>query len=212
MAEAKNGKHRREEELPPTASFDFEGRGPGGQIGQFRIERELGRGGAGVVYLAHDTKLDRQVAIKSLPAALMDNPKARSRFSREARVLASLNHPNIATIYEELKEAEGAGYLVLEYIPGDTLAEQIRRGRLKLEKVLTIGLQIAEAVAAAHEHGVIHRDLKAGNIKITPEGKVKVLDFGHSQSCGWWKEQAEACPGDPGGQHNGPHHHQFDNW
>ncbi|HIJ53527.1 MAG TPA: serine/threonine-protein kinase, partial [Planctomycetes bacterium] len=117
-------------------------------------------------------------AIKSLPAALMDNPKARSRFAREARVLASLNHPNIATIYEELKEAEGVGYLVLEYIPGDTLAERIRRGRLKLEEALTIGLQIAEAVAAAHEHGVIHRDLKAGNIKITPEGKVKVLDFG----------------------------------
>jgi len=177
-AEAKNDKGRGEEEIPPTASFGGASRGPGGQIGPFRIERELGRGGAGVVYLARDTKLDRSVAIKSLPAALMDNPKARSRFAREARVLASLNHPNIATIYEELKEAEGVGYLVLEYIPGDTLAERIRRGRLKLEEALTIGLQIAEAVAAAHEHGVIHRDLKAGNIKITPEGKVKVLDFG----------------------------------
>ena len=177
-AEEKSDKQPGEEELPPTASFGDSEVWPGGQIGQFRIERELGRGGAGVVYLAHDTKLDRSVAIKSLPAALMDNPKARSRFAREARVLASLNHPNIATIYEELKEAEGIGYLVLEYIPGDTLAERIRRGRLKLEEALTIGLQIAEAVAAAHEHGVIHRDLKAGNIKITPEGKVKVLDFG----------------------------------
>jgi len=177
-AEAKNDKRWGDEELPPTASFGGASRGPGGKIGQFRIERELGRGGAGVVYLGHDTKLDRSVAIKSLPAELMDNPKARSRFAREARVLASLNHPNIATIYEELKEAEGTGYLVLEYIPGDTLAERIRRGRLKLEEALTIGLQIAEAVAAAHEHGVIHRDLKAGNIKITPEGKVKVLDFG----------------------------------
>ena len=177
-AEAKNDKRWGDEELPPTASFGGASRGPGGKIGQFRIERELGRGGAGVVYLGHDTKLDRSVAIKSLPAELMDNPKARSRFAREARVLASLNHPNIATIYEELKEAEGVGYLVLEYIPGDTLAERIRRGRLKLEEALTIGLQIAEAVAAAHEHGVIHRDLKAGNIKITPEGKVKVLDFG----------------------------------
>ena len=177
-AEAKNDKRRGEEEVPPTASFGVEGRGPGGQIGQFRIESELGRGGMGVVYLAHDTKLDRQVAIKSLPAELMDNPKARSRFSREARVLASLNHPNIATIHEELKEAEGAGFLVLEYVPGDTLAERIGRKRLKVKEALTIGLQIAEGVAAAHEKGVIHRDLKAGNIKITPEGKVKVLDFG----------------------------------
>jgi serine/threonine-protein kinase len=138
----------------------------------------------GVVYLAHDTKLDRQVAIKSLPAELMDNPKARSRFSSEARVLASLNHPNIATIYEELKEAEGVGFLVLEYIPGDTLAERIGRKKLKVKEALTIGLQIAEGVAAAHEHGVIHRDLKAGNIKITPEGKVKVLDFGLAKAVG----------------------------
>jgi serine/threonine protein kinase/Tfp pilus assembly protein PilF len=138
----------------------------------------------GVVYLAHDTKLDRQVAIKSLPGELMDNHKARSRFSREARVLASLNHPNIATIYEELKEAEGAGFLVLEYVPGDTLAERIGRKKLKVEEALTIGLQIAEAVAAAHEKGVIHRDLKAGNIKITPEGKVKVLDFGLAKAVG----------------------------
>ncbi len=183
-AEAKNDKGRCDEEIPPTASFvDSEVR-PGGKIGQFRIEAEIGRGGGGVVYLAHDTKLDRSVAIKSLPAELMDNPKARSRFAREARVLASLNHPNIATIYEELKEAEGAGYLVLEYVPGDTLAERIGRGRLKVEEALTIGLQIAEAVAAAHEHGVIHRDLKAGNIKITPEGKVKVLDFGLAKAVG----------------------------
>ena len=183
-AEEKKDKRRREEELPPTASFGDSEVRPGGQIGPFRIERELGRGGAGVVYLAHDTKLNRPVAIKSLPAELMDNPKARSRFAREARVLASLNHPNIATIYEELKEAEGVGYLVLEYVPGDTLAERIRRGRLKLEEALTIGLQIAEAVAAAHENGVIHRDLKAGNIKITPEGKVKVLDFGLAKAVG----------------------------
>jgi serine/threonine-protein kinase len=183
-AEAKNGKRRGEEEIPPTASFGAEGRGPGGKIGQFRIESELGRGGMGIVYLAHDTKLDRQVAIKSLPAELMDNPKARSRFSREARVLASLNHPNIATIHEVHEEAEGVGYLVLEYVPGDTLAERIGRKRLKVKEALTIGLQIAEAVAAAHDHGVIHRDLKAGNIKITPEGKVKVLDFGLARAVG----------------------------
>ncbi|MCK4292948.1 MAG: protein kinase, partial [Planctomycetes bacterium] len=149
----KNNKEPDEQESIPTASYGGSAIGPGAEIGQFRIKEVLGRGGMGMVYLAHDTKLDRPVAIKSLPDELMDNPKARSRFSREARVLASFNHPNIATIYEEIKKAEGAGYLVLEYIPGDTLAERIRRGRLKLEETLTIGLQIAEAVAAAHEHG-----------------------------------------------------------
>jgi serine/threonine protein kinase len=102
----------------PTRSFHGLVLGPGEQIGPFRIERELGRGGAGVVYLAHDTKLDRSVAIKSLPVELLENPQARTRFAREARVLASLNHPNIAAIYEELQEAEGVGYLVLEYVPG----------------------------------------------------------------------------------------------
>ncbi len=177
-AEAKNGKRRGDKEVPPTASFGVEGRGPGGKISQFRIESELGRGGMGVVYLAHDTKLDRPVAIKNLPPEMVANPDVRSRFSREARILASLNHPNIATIYEELEEGKGASYLILEYVPGDTLSERIVPGGLKLEETLSVALQIAEAVAAAHEKGIIHRDLKPGNIKITPEGKVKVLDFG----------------------------------
>jgi len=179
-----NNKRAGKEEDLPTASFTGSARGPGSQIGPFRIERELGRGAVGVVYLAHDTKLDRSVAIKSLPTEMMENPKARSRFSREARLLASLNHPNIATIYEELEEAEGVGYLILEYVPGQTLAERIAKRPLKLKEALTIALQIAEAVAAAHEHDVIHRDLKPGNIKITPEGKVKVLDFGLAKAIG----------------------------
>lgn len=111
-------------------------KGPGEQIGPFRIERELGRGAVGVVYLAHDTKLDRPVAIKSLPAEVMENPKARSRFAREAKVLASLNHPNIATIYEQVEDAEGVGYLILEYVAGQTLAERLARGPVKLEEAL----------------------------------------------------------------------------
>jgi serine/threonine protein kinase len=135
-----------------------------------------------VVYLAHDTKLDRSVAIKSLPAEVVSNSKVQKRWQREARVLASLNHPNIAAIYEELEEVEGVSYLVLEYVPGQTLAELIAKSELRLEDILSIALQIAEALAAAHEHGVIHRDLKPGNIKITPEGKVKVLDFGLAKS------------------------------
>jgi serine/threonine-protein kinase len=152
----------------------------------------------GVVYLAHDTKLDRPVAIKSLPAEVMGNHKARSRFTREARVLASLNHPNIATIHEELEEAEGVVHLVLEYVPGQTLAERIAKKPLKLEEALTIALQIAEAVAAAHEHDVIHRDLKPGNIKITPEGKVKVLDFGLAKAVGGEAVDQQSTVTEPG--------------
>jgi len=157
-----------------------------------------GRLAVGVVYLAHDTKLDRSVAIKSLPAEVMSNPKARSRFSREARLLASLNHPNIATIYEEFEEVKGVGYLVLEYVPGQTLAERIAKSQLKLEETLSIALQIAEAVAAAHEHDVIHRDLKPGNIKITPEGKVKVLDFGLAKAVGGEALDQQSTVTEPG--------------
>jgi len=131
-----------------------------------------------------DTKLDRPVAIKSLPAEMIKDSTAQERWQREARVLASLNHPNIASIYEELEEVEGVSYLVLEYVPGQTLAEVIAKSDLRLEEVLNIALQVAEALAAAHEHGIIHRDLKPGNIKITPEGKVKVLDFGLAKSVG----------------------------
>ena len=157
MSEAKghNDKLPEDNGAGPTRSFDGSTALPGGQIGPFRIEQELGRGAVGVVYLAHDTKLDRSVAIKSLPSEVMANPKARSRFSREARLLASLNHPNIATIYEELQEAKGVAYLILEYVPGQTLAERIAKSGVKLQESLSIALQIAEAVAGAHEHDVI---------------------------------------------------------
>jgi len=178
-----NNKDIRDEGIP-TASYDGATMVPGARIGQFRIEREIGRGAMGVVYLAHDSKLDRQVAIKSLPAEVMANPKARVRFSREARTLASLNHPNIATIHDELEESEGNVYLVLEYIPGQTLAERIAKGDIKLQESLSISLQVAEAVSTAHDHDVIHRDLKPENIKITAEGKIKVLDFGLAKAVG----------------------------
>ena len=183
-AEETNNREPDDQEQPPAASFSGSAVGPGSQIGRFRIKQELSRGPMGVVYLAHDTKLDRPVAIKSLPAEVMGKPVVRSRFQREARLLASLNHPNIATIYEELKEAEGVDYLVLEYVPGETLAERIERGGVNLEEALSIALQIAEAVSAAHDKGVVHRDLKPGNVKITPQGKVKVLDFGIAKLVG----------------------------
>jgi serine/threonine-protein kinase len=150
----------------------------GEKIGSFEIVEMIGRGGMGVVYLARDTKLDRSVAIKSIPPKLAGDSTTRTRFRREAKLLASLNHPNIAVIYEIIEQEEGAGYLILEYVQGETLAQRIAREPLKLEQAFSIGQQIAEAVSAAHEKGVVHRDLKPGNIKITPEGKVKVLDFG----------------------------------
>ncbi|MHC4708378.1 MAG: protein kinase domain-containing protein, partial [Planctomycetota bacterium] len=149
----------------------------GQKVGTFEIIKIIGRGGMGVVYLARDTKLDRSVAIKSIPVELVGDSTARMRFKREAKLLASLNHPNIAVIHEIIEE-EKLGYLVLEYVPGDTLAQRIARKPLKLQESLSIGQQVAEAISAAHEKGVVHRDLKPGNIKITPDGRVKVLDFG----------------------------------
>jgi len=177
--EDKNEKKQpNQEELQPTASYDIPMCGPGTQIGCFQIEQEIGRGAMGIVYLAHDSKLNRKVAIKSLPPGMIEDEKLRSRFKHEARALASINHPNIATIYEVFDEDPQRHFLILEYIPGKTLAELIRKKPLKLKEALSMANQIAEAVAAAHEQGVIHRDLKPGNIKITPGGKVKVLDFG----------------------------------
>jgi serine/threonine protein kinase/tetratricopeptide (TPR) repeat protein len=156
-----------------TDEYDLVGK----KVGSFKIEKIIGRGGMGVVYLARDTRLDRSVAVKSIPAELQTSSTAQARFKREAKLLASLNHPNIAVIHEIVEE-KNTGYLILEYIPGETLAERIANKPLKLEEALSIGQQIAEAVSAAHEKGVVHRDLKPGNIKITPDGRVKVLDFG----------------------------------
>ncbi len=146
-------------------------------IGPFQIQRELGRGGMGVVYLATDTRLDRQVAIKSLPADLAADPDRLARFQREAKVLASLNHPNVGGIYG-LEQADGHQYLVLEYIEGETLADRLAAGPLSVDDALIFAKQIAEALEAAHDKGIIHRDLKPGNVMVTSEGAVKVLDFG----------------------------------
>jgi Tol biopolymer transport system component len=129
------------------------------------------------VYRARDTKLGRDVAIKVLPAKFVDDPELLSRFQREARMLAALNHPNIATIYG-LEQAGGVTWLVMELVPGENLAERAKAGPLSVEEALKIAVQIAEALEAAHEKNIIHRDLKPANVKVTPEGKVKVLDFG----------------------------------
>ncbi len=150
---------------------------PPKQLGPYTIDREIGRGGMGVVYLARDTRLDRAVAIKSLPEHLAQDPDRLARFEREARTLAALNHPNVAGIHG-IEDHDGAKYLILEYVEGETLAERLDRGVPSLEETLELIVQIAAGVEAAHEAGIIHRDLKPANIKITPDGQAKVLDFG----------------------------------
>lgn len=131
----------------------------------------------GEVYQTADTKLGRNVAIKLLPEAFAQDSDRVARFEREARVLASLNHPNIAAIYG-VEESGARPFLVRELVPGETLADRVKRGALPLADALGIAAQILEALEAAHEKGVVHRDLKPANVKVTPEGKVKVLDFG----------------------------------
>ena len=150
----------------------------GTHLGPYEVLTPIGAGGMGEVYQAHDTKLGRDVAIKVLPEAFAHDPERLSRFQREAKMLAALNHPNIATIYG-LEQSSGTSLLVMELVPGETLAERIKRdGAVPVEEALAIAKQIAEALEAAHEKSIIHRDLKPANVKVTPEGKVKVLDFG----------------------------------
>src|SRR5579864_5347563 len=150
----------------------------GTKLGPYEITGAIGAGGMGEVYQAHDTKLGRDVAIKVLPEAFAHDPERLSRFQGEAKMLASLNHPNIATIHG-LEQSNGRHYLVMELVAGETLAERIKReGAVPVEETLTVAKQIAEALEGAHEKGIIHRDLKPANVKLTPEGKVKVLDFG----------------------------------
>ena len=148
------------------------------RLGSYEVVAQIGAGGMGEVYQAHDTKLGRDVAIKVLPEAFAHDPERLSRFQREAKMLASLNHPNIATIHG-LENSNSTHYLVMELVTGETLADRIKReGSLPVEEALKIAVQVAEALEAAHEKGIIHRDLKPANVKVTPEGKVKVLDFG----------------------------------
>ena len=149
----------------------------GRQIGSYQILSRLGAGGMGEVYRARDTKLGRDVAIKVVADAFLSDAERLARFEREARVLATLNHPHIGAIYGA-EEADGVRGLVLELVEGATLAERLAFGPLPIQEALTVARQIADAIEAAHEKGVIHRDLKPANIKITPDGTVKVLDFG----------------------------------
>jgi predicted Ser/Thr protein kinase len=156
---------------------------PGTKLGSYEVSGLLGKGGMGEVYRARDSKLGRDVAVKTLPAEFATDPDRVARLEREARLLATLNHPNVAGIYG-LEESGDARFLVLELVEGETLAERLAHRRLPVEQALRIALQIASALEAAHAKGVIHRDLKPSNIKITADGTVKVLDFGLAKDTG----------------------------
>jgi serine/threonine protein kinase len=158
--------------MAPAMSFS-----PGTRVSSYEILSRLGKGGMGEVYRARDWKLGREVALKLLPQAFMTDVMRVARFHREAQVLASLNHPHIAQIHG-LEEEQGACFLVLELVEGETLAERLRQGPLPLDDAVRIAQQIAEALEAAHEKGIVHRDLKPANIALTGKGQVKVLDFG----------------------------------
>ena len=154
---------------------------PGTRVGPYEILSAIGAGGMGEVYCARDTKLGRQVAIKVLPDSVSADPERLARFRREAQVLASLNHPNIAHIHG-YEESNGIHALVMELVEGPTLAARLTEGPIPLKEALSIGTQIAEALEAAHDQGIIHRDLKPANIKVRADGTVKVLDSASRKS------------------------------
>src|SRR5512142_124260 len=155
---------------------------PGTRLGSYEVVAPLGAGGMGEVWKARDTRLDRSVAIKVLPAEFAQNAQLRIRFEREAKSISQLNHPHICTLYDVGNE-NGVEYLVLEYIEGETLADRLNKGPLPLDQVIRYGIEIAEALEKAHKAGIVHRDLKPGNVMLTKSG-AKLLDFGLAKSGG----------------------------
>ncbi len=172
---------------------------PGTRLGPYEITAAIGAGGMGEVYRARDATLNRDVAIKVLPAAMAKDTERLARFKREAQVLASLNHPNIAHVYgfesATLLDGSIAHFLAMEMVEGEDLAERLKRGAIPVDEAIAIAKQIAEGLEEAHEHGIIHRDLKPANIKVTSDGKVKVLDFGLAKAL-----QGDAASSTPNSQ------------
>src|SRR5437762_9927059 len=152
----------------------------GTRLGRYQIQSPLGSGGMGEVYRALDTRLDRIVAVKIPPSHLSEDPEAKERFDREARTISSLKHPNICTLYD-VGHQNGLDYLVMEYLEGETLASRLHKGALAPDQVLKYGIEICEGLEMAHRTGVVHRDLKPGNIMLTRTG-VKLMDFGLAKS------------------------------
>jgi len=167
---------------------------PGSRIGPYEVTSQLGEGGMGIVFRGRDSRLQRDVALKLLPDHFANDADRLSRFEREAQVLASLNHPNIAQIYG-LEPVGGSTCIVMELVEGETLEDRLRKGPLPLDEAIHIARQVADALAAAHERGIVHRDLKPANIKITPAGRVKVLDFGIAKTIS--NEEAGDAPDTP---------------
>ena len=149
----------------------------GSRVGAYQITALIGEGGMGRVFRARDATLERDVALKVLPELVAAEPERRARFEREARTLASLNHPHIAHVYG-FEQSSTTSVLVMELVEGEDLAQRLARGRIDIDEALPIARQVAEAIEAAHEHGIVHRDLKPANIKLRADGAVKVLDFG----------------------------------
>jgi serine/threonine-protein kinase len=166
----------------------------GGSVGPYHIVRQLGAGGMGVVWLAEDTRLNRKVALKTVKSAESDTTEGRQRLMREARAAAALNHPHIATVHDVL-DADGKVIVVFEYVEGDSLAERLLRGPFSINETVEIGWQLADALAAAHAQGVIHRDLKPGNVVLGPDGRVKVLDFGIARLVPAGADMSASAPG-----------------
>jgi eukaryotic-like serine/threonine-protein kinase len=162
----------------------------GTTVGSYRVVQKLGEGGMGEVYRATDTNLGRDVAIKVLPGAFAHDAERLARFEREAKTLATLNHPNIAAIYG-LERSADVTALVMELVEGDTLADRVRRGPLPIDEAIAIAIQIARALEAAYQQGVIHRDLKPANVMVRADGSAKVLDFGLAKMA----DSASAHPG-----------------
>src|SRR5215813_772542 len=149
----------------------------GQRLSHYRIVEQVGAGGMGVVYRAHDEQLDRDVAIKVLPPGSLADETASKRFKKEALSLARLNHPNVATVHE-FGSQDGVHFLVTEFIAGINLDIRLLQGPLPTKEIVKLGTQLAEGLAAAHAQGIIHRDLKPGNLRITTDGRLKILDFG----------------------------------
>src|SRR5512137_1135443 len=149
----------------------------GSRVGPYEVKALLGAGGMGQVWRAHDTRLERDVALKVLPAETLGDATARARLIREARLASKLNHPHICTIYE-VGEADDQTFIAMELVEGRPLSARLARGALPTDEVVRYGQQLAAALAHAHARGVVHRDFKSANVVVTPEGQVKVLDFG----------------------------------
>ena len=149
----------------------------GQTLSHYRVFEQIGAGGMGVVYRAHDERLDRDVALKVLPAGTLTHDAARKRFRKEALMLSKLNHPNIETVFD-FDTQNGVDFLVMELIPGVSLDHKLFSGPMPEREVQHLGVQLADGLAAAHGQGVIHRDLKPGNLRLTPDGRLKILDFG----------------------------------